>query len=62
MSDSENSLVDVLLEATNRLEKCMNDPMITKEDMGQDMEHRLSVILGKIVAHPTATSFCLFKS
>jgi hypothetical protein len=43
------------------LERCRRDPGMAKEDVIDGIEERVSVMLGKALAEPTATSFCVFR-
>ena len=54
------NFLDSLLETTRHLEKCKHDPATLKEDVIHGMESRLSTLIGKMVAHPTTTSFSVF--
>jgi hypothetical protein len=43
------------------LERCRADPGMSKEDVIQGIEERVSVMMGKALAEPTSTSFCVFR-
>lgn len=43
------------------LERCRADPGMTKDDVLDGIEERVSVMMGKALAAPTATSFCVFR-
>ncbi len=44
------------------VEECRNNERITKADALDGMEARLSFLMQKILAAPTATSFCVFRA
>ena len=56
------TLIEVLVETSNMLEKYRDDKSVSKDDVLDSMEERLSVIIGKLVALPTSTSFALFRT
>ena len=58
--DRNHTFFEALLEATQHLEKCKTDWAVRKEDVIQNMESRLSILIQKMAAHPTTTSFSLF--
>jgi hypothetical protein len=57
-----STFMEVLLDTTNMLEKYKHDTLVTKEDLVESMESRLSLIMGKFIAMPINTSFSLFHS
>jgi hypothetical protein len=44
------------------MEEARNNPSQSKEDVLDGIESRLSLLMGKLVAHPTCTSFTIFKT
>lgn len=56
------TFMEVLVETSQMLEKYREDKSASKEDVLDSMEDRLSIIMGKLVALPTYTSFALFRS
>ncbi len=43
------------------LDTCRRDQGMSKEDVIDGIEERVSVMLGKALSAPTATSFCVFR-
>lgn len=43
------------------LERCKADPGMSKDDVIDGIEERVSVMMGKVLSEPTATSFCVFR-
>jgi lipoate-protein ligase A len=43
------------------LERCKKDPGMNKEDVIDGIEERVSVMMGKVLSEPTATSYCVFR-
>ena len=43
------------------LQRCRADPGMSKDDVIDGIEERVSVMLGKALSAPTATSFCVFR-
>ena len=43
------------------LQQCKADPGMSKDDVIDGIEERVSVMMGKALAAPTATSFCVFR-
>jgi hypothetical protein len=52
---------DALCEATTYVESARNDDAITKADALDGVEMRLSFMLKKVLAAPTATSYSVFR-
>ncbi len=53
---------DMLLKCSEYMEEARNNPGQSKEDVLDGIESRLSLLMGKLVAHPTCTSFTIFKT
>ena len=51
------TFMGMLLECTQFLEKARMDPTSTKEDILDSMETRFSLLIGKMAAQPTSSSF-----
>ena len=43
------------------IDKCRKDPGSTKEDVLVGIEERVSEMMTKMLAAPTATSYCVFR-
>lgn len=56
------TLMQLLIECSEFLEIAREDKGMAKEDVVDSMEERISIIMGKLVALPTATSFSMFQS
>ena len=56
------TFLEMLLEFSNTLEKYRKDNSVSKEDVAEMAEENISMIIGKLVAVPTTTSFSLFRS
>ena len=54
------NFLQALLEASNFLESCKGSD-ITKEELIQSMENRVSLLIGKAVSAPTGASFSVFN-
>ena len=61
MSPPKN-LLNVIEESLQAIEAFRLDPHQTKEEVLKSMESRLSIILSKMIATPTSTSYCLFRA
>lgn len=59
--NSPRNFFESLRSCVAFLEKCRADPAVTKEDLAVGMEERVSVMMRKALAEPTATSFCVFR-
>jgi hypothetical protein len=55
------TFMDMLLKCSQYMEEARNDPGQSTEDVLYILESRLSLLMGKLVAHPTCTSFTVFK-
>ena len=55
----DHSFLSLLLEAGHFLDRCREDAQVSKDDVLDSMENRLSVLTGKLAAHPTAAAFCV---
>ena len=51
------TFMGMLLECTQFIDKARQDPTSKKEDILDSMEMRLSLLVGKLAAQPTSTSF-----
>ena len=60
--NNNKTFLEMLLEFSGTLEKYRKDTSVSKEDVADMAEDRLSMIIGKLVAVPTTTSFSLFRS
>ena len=58
---SPKSLFDILDDAIDALDGYRRDPNVTKADVLDSMETRLSIALRKMLATPTSTSYCIFR-
>lgn len=54
--------MEVLIEATELLEKYRDDKSVSRDDILDSMEDKLSLLMGKLIAVPTCTSMLLFKT
>jgi len=57
-----DTFFEQLMETSEFIEKCKTDKLISKEDVLESMENRICMLLGKLIAIPTNTSFSLFKT
>ena len=55
------TLLEALLECTAYIEELRVNPERTKEDVLDAWERRMALLIGKLVATPTCTSFCLWR-
>jgi hypothetical protein len=55
--DTSVSVLDLLLECSHTIDRLRDCDYMTKEDVCDSMESRISRIMGKVVAYPTCTSF-----
>jgi len=55
------TFLDAIMETIQYVERCRHDDAIKKGDVLDSMENRLSFMLRKMVAHPTSTSFSIFR-
>ena len=49
----------LLLEAGHYLDRCRENVQVSKDDVLDSMEHRLSVLTGKLVASPASAAYCV---
>ena len=54
-------MLAVLTEALKAIGEFRSDPAATKESVLDSLESRLCIILAKMIAAPTCTSYCMFK-
>jgi len=59
--DSPRNFFESLRSCVSYLEQCRRDPGMTKDDVLDGIEERVSVMLNKALSAPTATSFCVFR-
>lgn len=57
-----STFLEVLVETCQLLDKYKDDASVTKLDVIETMEDKLSILSGKLIALPTATSFMMFKN
>lgn len=55
------TLFDALLECSTYVERARSDDALSRSDLLDGLESRVSVALGRLAAVPTCTSFCLFN-
>jgi predicted nucleic acid-binding protein len=55
------TFLQVLTETCQLLDKYKTDASVTKMDVIETMEEKLSVIAGKLISMPTYTSFVMYK-
>ena len=60
MEDPKN-FAESLRSCVAYIEKCRRDPGTTKEDVLVGLEERVSDMMTKMLAAPTATSYCVFR-
>lgn len=56
------TIMQLVIETSELLEKYRNDVHVKKEDVIDSMEEKISLLIGKIITVPTYTSFALFES
>jgi len=54
------TLLETMLESTRQIEALRVNAEASKEDVLDAWERRMSLLIGKLVAAPTCTSFCLW--
>jgi len=59
--DEPQTFADSLRSCVAYIERCRADPGATKEDVLVGIEERVSVMMTKMLAAPTATSYCVFR-
>jgi hypothetical protein len=52
---------EALRDGVEFIEECRRTDEISKHDVLDGMEKRLSFMLSKMLATPTATSYCVFR-
>lgn len=55
------TFMEVLLDASRVLEEARHNEAVTKQDLIDSMEGRVSIMIGKLASTPTTTSFCIFR-
>jgi len=55
------TFMEVLLSASRYLEDAKGNEGLTKQDVIDSMENRVSIMIGKLASVPTTTSFCIFR-
>ena len=55
----DQSFLSLLLEAGHYLDQCRENAQVSKDDVLDSMEHRLSVLTGKLVASPASAAYCV---
>ena len=53
---------DMLRDSLASVERFRHDESVTKQDVLDSMENYLSNMLKKMIATPTATSYCVFRT
>lgn len=53
------TFMGALLETAQFIEKARHDPGSSKEDVLDSLEKRLSLLVGKMAAHPTCCAFAI---
>jgi hypothetical protein len=54
------TLLDMLVECSQFIDKARHDPGCSKKDVLESMENRMSLLVGKVASHPTSTAFIVF--
>jgi len=54
------TFLQMLLECAQFVEKARHDPSSSKTDVLDSMETRLSLLMGKLLSHPTSATFSVF--
>ena len=57
-----DTFFETLCDCVTFLERCRLNDSITKEDMRVGIEERVCVMMKKMLATPTTTSFCVFRT
>ena len=57
----QTTLLDVITETLDTIERYKRDPDVTPETILDSMEMRVCLMLKKMIATPTSTSYCIFK-
>jgi hypothetical protein len=59
--EEPRNFMESLRDCVAYLERCRGNPTFTKEDVLDGIEERISCIMAKMLAAPTATSYCVFR-
>ena len=51
------TFLGMLVECAQFIERARHDPTSSKEDVLDSLENRLSLLVGKMAAHPVSTAF-----
>jgi len=54
------TLLDMLVECSHFIDRARTDAGCSKMDVLESMETRVSLLIGKVVSHPTSTAFAIF--
>ena len=57
-----NTFFEMLLETAEFIEKAKLDDSINKEEVLRSMETRVGMLVGKMAAHPSCTSFAILRN
>ena len=55
------TFLKTLLSLTRYVEEAKTNPAIDKEELIAGVEKRASLLVGKLVATPTCTAFCIYR-
>lgn len=56
------TFLEMLLECSRFLDKARHDPGCSKMDVLDSLENRLSLLVGKLVANPSSSTFMIYPS
>ena len=56
------TILQVITETCDLLDKYRKDQSVSKTDVIDTMEEKLSILSGKYIAFPTSTSFAMFQT
>jgi hypothetical protein len=56
------TLLEMMIEFATLLEQYKTDVSVTKQDVIDTAEDKISLIMGKLISVPTNTSFALYRS
>jgi len=59
--EEPRNFFESLRSCVSYLDRCRRDPGMSKDDVLDGIEERVSVMMGKALSAPTATSFCVFR-
>lgn len=59
--DCPGNFYESLRSCVSYIERCRRDQGMSKGDVLDGIEERVSVMMGKALSAPTATSFCVFR-